>query len=83
VTEEVHRHFPELVANTRIPRAVRLAEAPSHGLPISLYDPGSRADQAYKDLAGELVGRLDAATPIAMAASSGPDGQASYSPGLL
>src|ERR1043165_2065823 len=34
VTEEVHRHFPELVANIRIPRAVRLAEAPSHGIPI-------------------------------------------------
>ena len=66
VTEEVHRHFPALVANIRIPRAVRLAEAPSHGIPISMYDPGSRAAQAYDELALELVGRLKGGVPIAM-----------------
>lgn len=69
VTEEVHRHFPQLVANTRIPRAVRLAEAPSHGLPISMYDPGSRAALAYEELAGELLERLGATTPIALGAA--------------
>ena len=68
VTEEVHRHFPQLVANTRIPRAVRLAEAPSHGLPISMYDPGSRAALAYEDLAAEIIGRLRGGTPIALGA---------------
>ncbi len=66
VTEEVIRHFPQLVARVRIPRAVRLAEAPSHGKPISVYDPGSRAAQAYSDLAQEVAMRLAARTPIAL-----------------
>lgn len=69
VTEEVHRHFPDLVTNVRIPRAVRLAEAPSHGIPITMYDPGSRAAVAYEELAGELMGRIESAKPIAMGGS--------------
>ncbi len=64
VTEEVIRHFPQLVARVRIPRAVRLAEAPSHGQPIGVYDPGSRAAQAYSDLAQELSMRLASRVPI-------------------
>jgi chromosome partitioning protein len=68
VTEEVIQHFPELVARVRIPRAVRLAEAPSHGRPIQLYDPGSRAAQAYGDLAQELSMRLASRVPIALGA---------------
>ncbi|MGH2499977.1 MAG: ParA family protein [Candidatus Limnocylindria bacterium] len=70
VIEEVHRHFPELVARVRIPRAVRLAEAPSHGLPISRYDPGSRAALAYDDLAQEISARVAARTPIALGAAT-------------
>jgi chromosome partitioning protein len=66
VTEEVIRHFPQLVARVRIPRAVRLAEAPSHGQPINVYDPGSRAAQAYSDLAQEIAMRLAARVPIAL-----------------
>src|SRR2546423_1579133 len=66
VTEEVIRHFPQLVARIRIPRAVRLAEAPSHGQPITVYDPGSRAALAYGDLAQELSLRLAARVPIAL-----------------
>src|SRR2546429_485969 len=66
VIEEVRKHFPKLVARTRIPRTVRLAEAPSHGKPISLYDPHSRAARAYADLARELLGRLKAREPIAL-----------------
>lgn len=66
VTEEVRRHFPHLVADARIPRAVRLAEAPSHGLPISIYDRRSSAAQAYDDLARELSARLKARSPIAL-----------------
>jgi len=50
----------------RIPRAVRLAEAPSHGLPISLYDRRSAAAQAYDDLAREVSARLRARAPIAL-----------------
>ena len=70
VTDEVRRHFPNLVAATRIPRAVRLAEAPSHGKPISVYDPESRAAKAYDELAGEMVSRLASRIPIALAGSA-------------
>ncbi len=66
VIDEVQRHFPKLLANARIPRTVRLAEAPSHGLPISVYDPKSAAAQAYDDLARELSSRLRARAPIAL-----------------
>lgn len=69
VIEEVRKHFPKLVARTRIPRTVRLAEAPSHGKPISVYDPDSRAAKAYAELAAEVVNRLKAREPIALAAS--------------
>ncbi len=70
VTDEVRRHFPMLVARTRIPRTVRLAEAPSHGKPISLYDPESRGAQAYAELAGEIIDRLKSREPIALAGSA-------------
>lgn len=70
VTDEVRRHFPNLVADTRIPRTVRLAEAPSHGKPISVYDPESRAAKAYDELAGEVVSRLASRVPIALAGSA-------------
>jgi chromosome partitioning protein len=62
VAEEVVRHFSSLVAQTRIPRAVRLAEAPSHGQPIDVYDPGSRAAEAYVQFAREIESRL--ASPL-------------------
>lgn len=55
VAEEVHRHFPEAVFTSVIPRNVRLSESPSHGLPVALYDPTSRGAQAYLDLAAELI----------------------------
>lgn len=70
VIEEVHRHFPDLVARVRIPRTVRLAEAPSHGVPIGTYDPQSRGAQAYADLAQELSARLAARSPIALGAAN-------------
>jgi chromosome partitioning protein len=63
VIEEVRKHFPKLVAHTRIPRTVRLAEAPSHGKPINLYDRESRGAIAYLGLAGEMLRR--ATTPVA------------------
>jgi chromosome partitioning protein len=66
VIDEVQRHFPKLVAHARIPRTVRLAEAPSHGLPISVYDPKSVAAHAYDDLARELSARLRARAPLAL-----------------
>jgi chromosome partitioning protein len=57
VEEEVRRHFGELVFRTSIPRAVRIAEAPSHGLPITHYDRRSRGAEAYWKVAMELVER--------------------------
>ncbi len=54
VGDEVRRHLGDRVYDTVIPRAVRLSEAPSHGLPIHLYAPGSRGADAYRDLAAEI-----------------------------
>ena len=58
VAQEVRRHFPGKVFTTSIPRNVRLAEAPSHGLPITAYDRSSRGAVAYRDLAEEVERKL-------------------------
>lgn len=55
VVEEVRRHFAEKVFETIIPRTVRLAEAPSHGVPISAYSPNSSGGLAYRMLAEEIL----------------------------
>jgi chromosome partitioning protein len=55
VATEVRKHFPGKVYKTVIPRTVRLAEAPSFGKPITVYDPGSYAARVYRDLTEELV----------------------------
>ena len=57
VVQEVKRYFKGGVFGTVIPRNVRLSEAPSHALPIHLYDPRSAGAQAYRDLARELIER--------------------------
>ncbi len=57
VIEEVRKYFKNKVFNTIIPRLVRLVEAPSHGKPISDYDPTSRATLAYQNLAREVISR--------------------------
>ena len=57
VEAEVRRHFGELVFRTTVPRSVRLAEAPSHGLPAIAYDRRSRGAEAYWKVAMELVER--------------------------
>lgn len=67
VADEVTRHFPDLVAKTRIPRSVRLAEAPSHGKPIDVYDPASRATAAYAEFAKEVESRLEMRPPVVAA----------------
>lgn len=56
VVEEVKSHFRHKVYQTIIPRNVRLSEAPSHGLPVTLYDPKSRGAEVYLDLAREVIG---------------------------
>ena len=60
VASEVRRAFGDLVFDAVVPRSVRLAEAPSHGLPITAYDPRSAGADAYYRVAGELVDRLRA-----------------------
>ena len=58
VAEEVRRHFPGKVFSTVIPRNIRLAEAPSHGIPVTAYDRSSRGSQAYKAMAEEFKAKL-------------------------
>ena len=55
VAEEVRRHFPGKVFASVVPRNVRLAEAPSHGLPVTGYDRSSRGAKAYLALAEEIL----------------------------
>ena len=55
VAEEVRRHFPGKVFASMIPRNVRLSEAPSHGKPVTAYDPFSRGAEAYTALAQEMI----------------------------
>ena len=57
VSEQLVKHFADKVLRTVIPRNVRLAEAPSHGLPVMQYDKSSRGALAYLALAGEIVRR--------------------------
>ena len=58
VAEEVRRHFPGKVFMTVIPRNIRLAEAPSHGMPVTAYDRSSRGAVAYKAMAEEFKNKL-------------------------
>ena len=55
VLDEVRRHFQDLVFETVIPRGVRLAEAPSHGIPVILYDADSQGAKSYLKLAQEIM----------------------------
>ena len=58
VAQEVRKHFPGKVFATMIPRNVRLAEAPSHGVPVTVYDRFSRGAAAYKAMAEEINQKL-------------------------
>jgi chromosome partitioning protein len=58
VQAEVKKHFPGKVFETIIPRNIRLAEAPSHGLPAGAYDRWSKGARAYKALAKEVMERV-------------------------
>ena len=57
VAQEVRRHFPGKVYAAVIPRNIRLAEAPSHGLPVTAYDRSSKGAQAYRAMAQEVIER--------------------------
>lgn len=58
VYEEIKKHFPGKVFANTIPRNIRLAEAPSHGVPIGVYDRFSKGSRAYKGLAKEVMARV-------------------------
>ncbi len=70
VVAEVRKHFPDRVFETIIPRSVRLAEAPSHGLPISAYAPSSAGGVAYRWLAEEVLHGDGLPVPAAMVEAS-------------
>lgn len=58
VSDEVRDHFKDKVFNSVIPRNVRLSEAPSHGIPVLLYDISSKGATAYLELAQEVIGGI-------------------------
>ena len=60
VSAQLQQHFGDKVYRTVIPRNVRLAEAPSHGVPVLGLDKGSKGAQAYLALAGEMLNRAAA-----------------------
>ncbi len=63
VAANLREFFKEKLFTTTIPRNIRLAEAPSHGQPVSVYDPRSRGAEAYNDLAAELLKRNKIESP--------------------
>jgi chromosome partitioning protein len=70
VAAELERHFGPLLFRARVPRSVRIAEAPSHGEPVITYDPRSAGAEAYWKVAMELVDRSSEA-PLAAPVSGG------------
>ena len=57
VASEILEHLPEFVIRPAIRRNIKLAEAPSHGVPIHLHDPNSNGGKDYQDVSGELEKR--------------------------
>jgi chromosome partitioning protein len=68
VSRDVREFFKEKVFHTVIPRNVRLGEAPSHGMPVILYDVKSRGAEAYLSLAREMLARNHRAPQTSSAA---------------
>jgi chromosome partitioning protein len=71
VETDIRSHFGDQVFRSVIPRSVRLAEAPSHGLPISAYDPGSPGGRGYQALAREILLQDGVRQPALSAAREG------------
>jgi chromosome partitioning protein len=63
VSETLREYFQDQLYNTVIPRNVKLAEAPSHGKPVALYDPRSKGTEAYFELTGEFLARNNIESP--------------------
>ncbi len=67
VTENLREYFGDKLLKTTIPRNIRLAEAPSHGQPVQIYDPRSRGAESYMDLAREILLRNKIESPRELA----------------
>ena len=84
VTENLREFFKDKLLKTSIPRNVRLAEAPSYGKPVLLYDAKSRGSESYRDLADELLSRHEIESPKAKerkaAAVSRPEAKVRFWP---
>lgn len=65
VADNLKNFFADKLFETTIPRNIRLAEAPSHGLPVMMYDPRSRGAEAYQELAREILRRSGVESPRA------------------
>ena len=63
VSDTLREYFNDLLYKTVIPRNVKLAEAPSHGKPVALYDPRSKGTEAYIELTGEFLARHGLESP--------------------
>lgn len=84
VTETLRDYFKEKLFHTVIPRNVRLAEAPSHGKPVALYDARSRGTEAYFELTGEFLARNNIESPRSLerkaAAANAPKAEVRFWP---
>jgi chromosome partitioning protein len=76
VTENLRRFFGAKLLKTAIPRNIRLAEAPSYGKPVSLYDPRSRGAESYRELAEEILVRNNIDSPRALERKAASQAQA-------
>jgi chromosome partitioning protein len=79
IAREVEKHFPEKVFQNVIPRNVRLSESPSHGLSVIEYDPKSAGAIAYRNLAAELVARVNGADTSKIEANDDTPARRSWS----
>ena len=66
VTENLRKFFGAKLLKTAIPRNIRLAEAPSYGKPVAIYDPKSRGAESYRELAEEILARNNIESPRAL-----------------
>lgn len=76
VSDQLKAHFGEKVFDTVIPRNVRLAEAPSYGLPGVVFDPGAKGSQAFVSFAEEMILKMPPAQPASVAAPEPPEAPA-------
>jgi chromosome partitioning protein len=84
VTETLREYFKEKLFRTVIPRNIRLAEAPSHGKPVALYDARSKGTEAYFELTGEFLARNNMESPRSLerreAAAQAPKAEVRFWP---